>query len=98
VSYWDAYELSYELYDEGFSGRGYTSEAVHLVVDWLFAVRKQHRIHLGIVPESAASVRVAQQCGFVLAGTVRGALFNAGRNQDILLYSQLRTDSRPWHA
>jgi RimJ/RimL family protein N-acetyltransferase len=98
VSYWDAYELSYQLYDEEFAARGYTTEAVQLVVDWLFAVKKRHRIHLVIVPENAASVRVAEKCGFVLEGTVRGALFNAGRNQDVLLYSLLRTDSRPWHA
>jgi ribosomal-protein-alanine N-acetyltransferase len=29
---------------------------------------------------------------------VRGAFFNAGRNHDVLLYSLLRTDPRPWHA
>jgi hypothetical protein len=28
---------------------------------------------------------------------VRGAFFNDGRNQDVLLYSLLRTDPRPWH-
>jgi hypothetical protein len=25
VSYWDAFELSYQLYDEGHAGRGYTT-------------------------------------------------------------------------
>lgn len=33
---------------------------------------------------------------FALEGTVRGAFFNDGRNQDVLLYSLLRTDPRPW--
>lgn len=27
-----------------------------------------------------------------------GAFFNGGRNQDLLLYSLLRTDPRPWHG
>src|SRR4249919_1377189 len=27
VNYWDAFELSYQLYDERFAGRGYTTEA-----------------------------------------------------------------------
>jgi [ribosomal protein S5]-alanine N-acetyltransferase len=98
VSYWDAFELSYQLYDDGFAGRGYTTEAVQLLVDYLFAGKKQHRIHLVIVPENAASRRVAEKCGFVLEGTVRGAFFNAGRNHDVLLYSLLRTDPRPWHS
>jgi RimJ/RimL family protein N-acetyltransferase len=96
VSYWDAFELSYQLYDQRFTGRGYTTEAIQLLVDYLFATKKQHRIHLVIVPENAASRRIAEKCGFVLEGTVRGAFFNDGRNQDVLLLSLLRTDPRPW--
>jgi ribosomal-protein-alanine N-acetyltransferase len=97
VSYWDAFELSYQLYDDGFAGRGYSTEAVQLLVDYLFGAKKHHRIHLVIVPENAASRRVAEKCGFVLEGTIRGAFFNGGRNQDVLLYSLLSTDPRPWH-
>ena len=98
VSYWDAFELSYQLYDERFAGRGYVTEAVQLLVDYLFATKKQHRIHLVIVPENAASRRIAEKCGFALEGTVRGAFFNDGRSQDVVLYSLLRTDVRPWRT
>jgi len=97
VSYWDAFELSYQLYDERHAGQGFTTEAVQLLVDHLTATKKQHRIHLVIVPGNEASVRVAEKCGFALEGTVRGAFFNGGRNHDVLLYSLLRTDPRPWH-
>ena len=96
VPYWDALELSYQVYDDRFAGRGYVTEAVQLTVDYLFATKKQHRIQLVIVPENAASRRIAEKCGFVLEGTARGAFFNDGRNQDVLLYSLLRTDPRPW--
>ena len=96
VSYWDAYELSYQLYDSRFAGRGYTSEAVQLLVDYLFAAKKRHRIQLVIVPGNAASRRIAEKCGFVLEGTARGAFFNEGRNHDVLVYSLLRDDPRPW--
>jgi len=98
VSYWDAFELSYQLYDERFAGHGYTTEAVQLLVDYLFATKKQHRIQLVIVPENAASRRIAEKCGFTLEGTARGAFFNDGRNVDVLLYSLLRSDPRPWRA
>ena len=97
VSYWDAFELSYQLYDERHAGHGYTTEAVQLLVDYLFATKKQHRIHLVIVPGNAASRKIAEKCGFILEGTVRGAFFNAGTNHDVVLYSLLRTDPRPWH-
>ena len=66
VSYWDAFELSYQLYADRYAGRGLVTEAVQLLVDYLF-------------------------------GAARGAFFNDGRNQDVLLYSLLRTDPRPWH-
>jgi RimJ/RimL family protein N-acetyltransferase len=96
VNYWDAWELSYQLYDDAFAGRGYVSEAVQLMVDYLFGTKKLHRIQLVIVPENAASRRIAEKCGFTLEGTARGAFFNDGRSQDVLLYSLLRTDPRPW--
>lgn len=98
VSYWDALELSYQLYDDRHAGKGYVTEAVQLLVDYLFGAKKFHRIHLVIVPGNGASRRIAEKCGFVLEGTARGAFFNGGENQDVLLYSLLRTDPRPWHG
>ena len=97
VSYWDAFELSYQLYDDRHTGHGYATEAVQLLVDYLFSTKKEHRIHLVIATGNDASQRIAEKCGFTLEGTVRGAFFNEGRNHDVLLYSLLRTDPRPWH-
>lgn len=96
VTYWDAWELSYQLYADDFAGRGYVTEAVQLLTDYLFATKHPSRIQLVIVPENAASRRIAEKCGFALEGTARGAFFNDGRSQDVLLYSLLRDDPRPW--
>ena len=96
ISYWDCLELSYQLYDDASAGRGFVTEAVQLTVDYLFATKKFHRIQLVIVPENTASRRIAEKCGFVLEGTARGAFFNDGRNQDVVVHSLLRTDERPW--
>ena len=52
VNYWDAYELSYQLYGQEHAGQGYTTEAVRLLVDYLFAAKKVNRISLVIVPEN----------------------------------------------
>ena len=98
VAYWDAFELSYQLYADRFAGKGYTTEAVQLMVDYLFDAKQRHRIQLVIVPGNAASRRVAEKCGFALEGTARGAFFNRGRNHDLLIYSLVRTDPRPWRA
>jgi RimJ/RimL family protein N-acetyltransferase len=98
VSYWDAFELSYLLYSDQYAGRGFVTEAVQLLVDHLFSTKKEHRIQLVIVEQNAASRRIAEKCGFVREGAVRGAFFNDGRNQDVALFSLLRTDPRPWHG
>jgi RimJ/RimL family protein N-acetyltransferase len=98
VSYWDSYELSYQLYGPEHAGQGYTTEAVRLLVDYLFASKKINRLSLVIVPGNAPSRRIADKCGFQLEGTARGAFYNAGQNHDVLLYSLLRHDPRPWRA
>jgi [ribosomal protein S5]-alanine N-acetyltransferase len=98
VSYWDAYELSYQLYGTEHAGHGYTTEAVRLLVEYLFAAKKVNRISLVIVPENTASRRIAEKCGFQPEGTARGALFNRGRSVDVLIYALLRDDPRPWHS
>jgi RimJ/RimL family protein N-acetyltransferase len=72
------------------------TEAVQLLTDYLFAAKKVNRIHLVIVPENAASRRIAEKCSFTLEGTIRGAFFNDGRSQDVVLYLLLRDDPRPW--
>lgn len=98
VAYWDAFELSYQLYDDAFSGRGIATEAIQLLVDYLFATKKQRRIQLVIAPDNAASVRIAAKCGFIFEGTARGAFFNNGQSQDVSIYALVRDDPRPWHA
>lgn len=97
INYWDAFELSYQLYDQRFGGQGFVTEAVQLLSDYLFATKKQNRIQLVIVPENAASRRIAEKCGYELEGTARGAFFNHGRSHDVVIYSLLRDDPRPWH-
>lgn len=97
VSYWDCFELSYQIYDHRNDGHGYCTEAAQLLIDYLFDTKRRERIQLVIVPENTASIRIAEKCGFVLEGTARGAFFNQGRSNDALVFSLLRQDLRPWH-
>jgi RimJ/RimL family protein N-acetyltransferase len=98
VSYWDAFELSYQLYDQADAGRGYTTEAVQLLSDYLFETKPRFRLQLVVLPENAASRRIAEKCGFTLEATLRGPFFHRGHNVDVLMYSLLRTDPRPWRT
>lgn len=85
-------EIGYRLLDPKLAGRGYTTEAVRLLVDYLFKVHTWHRLELLIAPENAASVRVAQKCGFSEEGTLRQAFFINGRYHDVTMYGLLRPE------
>jgi [ribosomal protein S5]-alanine N-acetyltransferase len=90
VSYLDELELSYQIYESAERGQGRTTEAVNLLVRYLFAQRKVNRIRLVIHPGNRASRRVAEKSGFVCEGTARGAWYHRGSNHDVDVYAILR--------
>ena len=95
VNYLDELELSYQIYDQADRGKGYTTEAVNLLVRYLFGRLKVNRIRLIIHPENCASRRVAEKCGFTLEGTARGAWYHQGISHDVEVYAILREEVKP---
>ncbi len=92
VNYLDEYELSYQLYAPEHRGKGVTTEAVNLLVRYLFETQRVNRIRLVIHPENRASRRLAEKCGFKHEGTARGAWYNKGKHQDVEIYAILHND------
>jgi len=92
VSYLDELELSYQIYEQAARGRGYVTEAVDLLVRYLFSRLKVNRIRLVIHPDNRASCRVAEKCGFTHEGTARGAWYHCGKNHDVDVYAILRDE------
>ena len=93
VNYLDELELSYQLYSDKYSGRGYITQAVNLTVAYIFRRMKVNRIRLVIHPENKASMRIAEKCGFTYEGIARGAWFHNGKNHDTAIYSILRDEA-----
>ena len=89
VNYLDEYELSYQLYAIERRGQGITTEAVNLLVRYLFETKRLNRIRLVIHPDNLPSRRLAEKCGFKHEGTARGAWYNKGRYQDVEIYAIL---------
>lgn len=85
-------EIGYRLFDITLAGRGYITEACRLLVDYLFNVSQCHRLELLTAPENAASVRVAQKCGFSAEGIMRQSFFINGRYADVTMFSLLRPE------
>lgn len=50
--------------DEKHNGRGFTTEAVKLMVDYAFKELKLHRIEAGVMPHNIGSIRVLEKSGF----------------------------------
>ena len=94
----NAYEIGYRIYQPENWGKGYTSEAVALFVPFLFETKPVDRIQAMIFPDNGGSRRVLEKCGFTFEGTLRKALFHHGQNQDLALYSILRSECPPLHT
>ena len=54
-----------------------------------------HRVQANIIPNNAASVHVAQKCGFRLEGTAKRYLKIAGEWQDHAMYAKLAEEHTP---
>jgi len=87
--YLDTYEIGYRIYRPNDRGKGYTTEAVALLTDYLFASKPIRRIQAATLPANMASRRVLEKCGFSLEGIMRGAFFYQGAFQDLCLYAVL---------
>lgn len=85
-------EIGYWLFDENDRGRGYVTEAVKLLVDYLFRSRTINRLEILMASENVGSERVAQKSGFQKEGMLRQAFFMGGRYRDSYVYSMLREE------
>ncbi|WP_119067921.1 GNAT family N-acetyltransferase [Aggregatilinea lenta] len=95
LSYLDEYEIAYRLYGAQHHGKGAMTDALGLMVRYLFKTRQMNRIRLMIHPDNAASARVAEKCGFVFEGTARQVWYNLGRHQDLRVFAILHDDVFP---
>jgi RimJ/RimL family protein N-acetyltransferase len=68
-------------------GKGYGSESVQLIVDYLFLNKYIVRIQAEIHPQNEASSRVLEKAGFSKEGILRKSFFSRGVWRDTTLYS-----------
>ncbi len=65
-----------------FAGRGYLTEALHLLLDEAFRQLRLHRLEANIQPGNTASIALARRCGFELEGLSPRYLKIGGRWRD----------------
>ena len=73
-------------------GKGYGTEALQLMIDYLFLAKEIHRIQADTDPENKASQRILEKVGFKKEGVTRKSSFVRGQWRDTVNYSILRED------
>jgi len=73
-------------------GKGYGTEAVRIMVDYLFLSKNIVRIQAETHPENVASHKVLEKAGFKREGTIRKSFFSRGVWRDTVLFSILREE------
>jgi RimJ/RimL family protein N-acetyltransferase len=76
----------------GYQGHGYATEAVRLLVSYLFLVRDKHRITASCDARNAASAGVLERLGMRREGYLRRSTWAKGEWTDDLLYALLRDE------
>src|SRR5690349_4622117 len=65
-----------------YTGQGYMTEAVELILQYAFKDLKLHRIEANVQPENTPSIAVLKRCGFTREGFSRKYLKIGGRWRD----------------
>lgn len=80
------FELGIALFDPTDRGRGYGSEAVELLVGYLFRDEAAERIQASTAVSNAAMRRVFEKLGFAFEGVLRGFMPSEDGREDYALY------------
>jgi RimJ/RimL family protein N-acetyltransferase len=86
-----AMEIGYVLIP-GERGKGYGTEAVKIIVDYLFLSKEIVRVQAVTDPDNLVSQKVLQKSGFRKEGTIRKSTFIRGEWRDGCMYSILREE------
>ncbi|BFH71418.1 MAG: GNAT family protein [Paenibacillus dendritiformis] len=73
-------------------GRGYGTEAMRLIVRWIWEQTEAHRIWLDVKEGNGRARRVYEAVGFVHEGTLRDCLFNGEHFESLSIMSMLRSE------
>lgn len=72
--------------------KGHCTEAVKIIVDYLFLSKEIVRIEAETNPENIASQKALEKAGFTKEGLIRKSIFIKGEWKDSFLYSILREE------
>ena len=85
-------EVSIYIGEEKWGGKGFATDAIHLLIEYGFKELRLHRIYGIIFEYNVASVKLFEKNGFTFEGRHREARFWDGKFRDELVYGILESD------
>ena len=84
-------ELGFTL-DKKYQGKGFATESVKQVIEYLFNTLNKHRIIGSIDPRNSSSIKLVERLGFRKEAHFRKSIFIDGEWVDDLIYAMLSED------
>lgn len=94
ATYWQHGDtmVSIALGERDYWGKGYGSEAMNLMLRYIFTELNLRRVSLIVFEYNPRAIRSYEKAGFVLEGRVRGAMLREGRRWDFLWMGVIREE------
>lgn len=81
--------------DEAFMGSGYGSEALHLIIPYMFNTLNLRKININVYAYNERAIRTYEKLGFVREGIIREDLFFEGQYYDNILMGLFKEEYIP---
>ena len=85
-------EIGFQIWKPQERNKGYCSEAVKLLVDYLFTTQSINRVQATTNVLNKPSQRLLEKCGFSKEGQLREVLFTGGEFHDAYVYGMTRQE------
>ena len=85
-------EIGILIGEKEYWGRGYGTDAMITLLDYLFNELGLHRVHLGTHRGNTRALKCYEKCGFIQEGVLREDAFVSGKYNDGLIMSILHDE------
>ncbi|MBN1215143.1 MAG: GNAT family N-acetyltransferase [Candidatus Lokiarchaeota archaeon] len=92
IKYFSALEIGAILFSTENRKKGIATEALELFIEYLFNAKDVNRLEIRAHVDNIASQRVAEKCGFIFEGIIRGAVLRRDSYCNLKQYSLLRNE------
>lgn len=78
--------------NEDYWGKGYGSDALNILIKFIFEQMNIHKIKLGVYSYNKRAIKCYEKCGFKKEGVLREELFRDGKYHDVIIMGILKDE------